>query len=450
MKNKYEIEEIILGSILIDRTCFDIVQGQIKPEMFYIDANCKIFESMLDLYRKGMCIDLITVTNRLREKKQLENIGGAYYVSKLSTGIGSPAHLDTHIKILIQEYIKRQMVILFQTGLNELENESNDIADIYGTFSSKLDNLFDVKHNDIKQIGNIINDRLSEVEKIKPGKILGVDTGHKELNKLTSGFQAGDLIILAARPSMGKTAISLLFAKSPIFLQNKRVLYFSIEMPAKRLADRIMSIETGINSNSIQNNQLNQAEWSSLYDISDRYNSANLFINEESLTVEEIRAIATIESRKKGVDLIIVDYLQLIKFSLKGNKNTNDQVTHISKSLKQIAKKLNVPLIALSQLSRAVETRSGDKRPQLSDLRDSGAIEQDADLVAFLYRPEYYFNCGENDEYKNIIEFIIAKHRNGALAITNFYKNDTWSYLSDTPHGQEMPFNFSEGIEPEF
>jgi replicative DNA helicase len=264
------------------------------------------------------------------------------------------------------------------------------------------------------------------------------------LNKVTGGWQPGDLILLAARPSMGKTAVSLLFAKFPAIAQNKTILYFSLEMPEKRLADRIMSLETTINSQQLQTNSLNSSEWSALFDVCDKYYSANFLINDKSgLTVEEIKNFSIIESRKQKVDLIIIDYIGLIKHSLREAKSTNEQLTHISKNLKQLAKKLEIPVIALSQLNRSVDSRSGDKRPFLSDLRDSGALEQDADLVLFLYRNEYYFP--DNFETKNQIEVIAAKNRNGEIGTTFLYKNDNWSYLSDKPYDEY----YSENI-PEF
>jgi len=234
---------------------------------------------------------------------------------------------------------------------------------------------------------------------------------------------------------MGKTAISLMLSKYPVLFQNKRCLYFSLEMPAKRLSDRIISLETSINSENIQSNNLNQAERSAIYDVLERYYNANFFVNDESsLTIEQIKSIAIMENRKNKIDIIFIDYLQLIRFSLKDSKNTNEQIAHISKNIKSLAKKLDVPVIALSQLSRDVEKR-GNKRPINSDLRDSGTLEQDADIIIFIYRDEYY---NENTDDKNIIELIMTKHRNGRIGITNIYKNSNWSYLSDKPYEEYL------------
>jgi replicative DNA helicase len=245
--------------------------------------------------------------------------------------------------------------------------------------------------------------RINQLAKLDKGKITGVSSGIRNIDESFGGWQNGDLIIIAGRPSMGKTAVSLYFAKFPVINQGKRILYFSLEMPGYRLADRILSLETGINSEHLQNARIEDKEWLTLYDVADKYNNHNFVINDESgLTIEDIIAISIMENRKFKIDMVIIDYLQLINYTFKDGRTENSQVGHISKNCKKLAKRLTIPVIALAQLNRGVESRSS-KRPELSDLRDSGSIEQDADVVGFLYRDEHYNPETEN---KNEIEKI--------------------------------------------
>lgn len=450
------IEQTILGAMLLEPNIIEIVLGLVKREMFYEDKNVLLFDSIMECRKANLHIDTVTITKKLHSAKQLDYVGGSLYIMQLINNIPTStiAHIESHCRILIQEYIRRQMFVYFNNSLTELQDAQNDIFDIYNSISNNLENLFDVHNNGISRIDEVMSDRINQIEQIDSTKILGITTGHKELNEITSGWQPGDFIILAARPSMGKTAISLLFATSPVLTSDEPGLFFSLEMPKERLSDRIISYETHINSENIQANRLNQSERIAIYETIDKYSKANLYINDESgITIEQISAIAIKLDRKlksknkakKGLKYVIIDYLQLIKFSLKDNKNTNEQIGHITKKIKSLAKKLSIPVIALSQLNRNVEQRSGEKRPGLSDLRDSGNIEQDADIIMFLYRPEYYgfIEDGNGNLVKNIIELIIAKHRNGRIGYTYFYKNDNWSYLSDKPYeifeGENIP-----------
>lgn len=441
------IEETIIGIMISESNTIDLINGLIRSEMIY-NNNCRfIFDAINEMNNKGFSVNMTTVIDKIRKTGKIDEIGGAYYISSLTNvSIARKADIDNYCQIITQDYIRRQMIELLSNNLETTKDTMQDIFDIYSDTVSKLDKLFDVSKNEVKTLGQIMSDRIEEIEKRQPNELLGINTGHSVLNSITTGFQPGDFIILAARPSMGKTAISLALAKYPSLIENKTVLYFSLEMPAERLADRVISLDTSINSRNIQSNQLNQSERSAIYDVIDRYHNANFLINDESgLTIEQLKAISIMESRKRKIDIIFIDYLQLIKFSLKDNKNTNEQIGHISKNIKALAKKLNIPIVALSQLNRSVETRSGDKRPMMSDLRDSGTLEQDADLIMFLNRPEYYGHLedAEGNSTKNVIELIISKHRNGEIGTTFYYKNDTWSYLSDKPFGyfvsEEMP-----------
>jgi len=436
------IEQTILGTMLLEPNTIDLVLGSVNSEMFYFNENKLIFETILTCKKNNFKIDIQTISSELRKRKLLDAVGGAYYISSLTDRIGSASNIDTHVKILIQDYIRRQMYVVFNQSLKDLEDGQNDIFEIYGANQTRLEKLFDVNKNEIKKIGDIISQRISQIEKQKDKPMLGVSTGHAELNSITSGWQGGDFIILAGRPSMGKTAISLHFAKEPVLKNNENCLYFSLEMSADRLSDRIISLETNINSELFRINKMNQSERIAVYEVSDKYANAQLYINDESgMTIEQIASIAITLDRKlksknkKGLGFIIIDYLQLIKFSLKDTKNSNEQIGHISKGIKALAKKLNIPVIALSQLNRDVEKR-GLKYPVLSDLRDSGTLEQDADIIIFLYRGEYYgiLEDAEGNSTVDIILGILAKHRNGGIGTFNFYKNKTWSYISDRPY----------------
>jgi len=436
-----DLEKYILGAIIVEPGQYDILERYLKPETFYLVAHQTIYQALMQLKNNGSPIDLIILVNYLREIKKLDEVGGAYYITTLTSQIVASTNIETYAKKLAELFIKREIIRLSHESINKVY-DNIDIVEIYSTLINSLDGLFTMKISDNKPIADIMNDRLNDISLMEPGKIIGVTSGVNSVDTSFGGWQDSDMITLAARPSMGKTAVSLLFAKAPIFKQKRKVLYFSLEMPGFRLADRILSLETGINSELLQNANLTDKDWLQLSDIAEKYQGANLIVNDQSgLTIEEIRSISILESRKSKVDLIIIDYLQLIGFTFKDYRSTNDQVSHISKNIKMLAKKLNIPVIALSQLSREVEKRS-NKRPELSDLRDSGSIEQDSDFVLFLYRDEYYNSETTN---KNEIELIIRKNRNGRIGTDTIYKNDNWSYISDKPYSEWI----SERI-PEF
>jgi len=276
------IEQTILGTMLLEPNTIDLVLGPVNSEMFYFNENKLIFETILTCKKNNFKIDIQTISSELRKRKLLDAVGGAYYISSLTDRIGSASNIDTHVKILIQDYIRRQMYVVFNQSLKDLEDGQNDIFEIYGANQTRLEKLFDVNKNEIKKIGDIISQRISQIEKQKDKPMLGVSTGHAELNSITSGWQGGDFIILAGRPSMGKTAISLHFAKEPVLKNNENCLYFSLEMSADRLSDRIISLETNINSELFRINKMNQSERIAVYEVSDKYANAQLYINDES------------------------------------------------------------------------------------------------------------------------------------------------------------------------
>lgn len=446
-------EEIVLGTILSIPEFQESIITELKQEWFTIEANKIIFSKIKELYEKGSGIDILTITHSL-DKKEAEKTGGAYYVSKLTSHIGSGTNYMEHIRILQDNYMRTNLIRVCQEEVVRLADRTHDIEETNLKLTMTLERLFLIQSGDSILINELIKKRLDVYDTIKPGELLGLPTGHSKLDKITNGFQPGDLIILAARPSMGKTAMSLLFARRTV-LDGNKAQYYSLEMPSFRLADRIISLETNIDSNKLQSGKLKDWEWSKLTNMLGGFVDAPLLINDEAgLTVEQIWSYSLKELSKGAISMIIVDFLQLVEHS-GGGASTNDKVGHVSKRLKALAKKCNCPIIVLSQLSRAVEQRAGDKRPQLSDLRDSGNIEQDADVVMFLHRPEYYGinEDSEGNSTKNLIEIIVAKNRNGPLGTTHSYKSDDWSYIGEMPKEEldsfvEMPYNSQAGLEP--
>ena len=449
-------EKILLGTILSIPEYQELIISDVNIELFTNRINKLILGCILNLYRNGNKIDILTVVNAF-SKLELEEIGGAYYISTLTSNIASGLHYDEHIRILKENYIRTRLITLFHQEINRLSERTHDIQETNVNVTSTIQDLFNITSNEMTNVFDIISTRLDVYSEAKKGELIGLSTGHSKLNKITNGWQPGDLIILAARPSMGKTAISISFAMHAA-LQGKTILYFSLEMPKERIVDRIISLESNINSQYLQSGKIEDYQWEQLEINTLKYKNTNFLINDESgLTIEGIRAACLKEMSKHKIDLIIIDYLQLVNHSGGGN-STNDKVGHISKNAKGLAKKCECPVIALAQLNRAVEQRAGDKRPGLSDLRDSGNIEQDADMVIFLNRPEFYgiTEDGNGNSLINVIEIDIKKNRNGAIGSTSNYKSNDWSYIGEIPLEElnsltdSMPYNAFEGIEPQF
>lgn len=449
-------EQIVLGTILGFPEYQEILISDLDSKYFTLESHKLIFGCIDKIYKKGGKIDLLTVVSEF-SKPELEQIGGAYYVSTLTSNLGSGLHSDEHVRIIKQEWIRRNLVELFTDEISRLAERTHDIIDTQIEVNKSFDNLFNIATDDMHNVFEVMQKRLDVYSDAsqRGNELIGLKTGHSKLDKVTNGWQPGDLVILAARPSMGKTAISLLLAKFQA-LNDKKVLYFSLEMSKERLIDRVLSLEIKANSLKLQTGQLEDHQWEQLDIHSHKYKEKNFLINDESgLSVDQIRSYALKEMSKGDIDIILVDYLQLIR-KPSGNQSTNDKVGYISSSLKGLAKKCSCPVIALAQLNRSVEHRSGDRRPMMSDLRDSGNIEQDADIIMFLHRPEYYGieSDLEGNDLTNLIDLIIAKNRNGALGSTPFYKSEDWSYIGELPFEEynsfSMPFSVSEGIEPEF
>ena len=418
-----DLEEAVLGAMLIDEKGVNEVIDILSPEVFYKRSHQLIFESIQRLFRESEPVDLLTVSADLKKNKNFEVIGGDFYLISLSQKVSSSAHIEYHSRIIQQKFIQRKLITISNEIIQKSYNESTDVIDLLDEAESKL---YDIAQNNIKGSSetaqNLVIQAKNRIEEIsKQEGLSGISTGFDKLDRLTSGWQPSDLIIIAARPGMGKTALALSMARNVSVQKKIPVAFFSLEMSSVQLITRLISSETGLSSDKLRTGKLADHEWQQLNIKVSDLESAPLYIDDSAaLTIFELRAKARRLASSHGIKLIIIDYLQLMNLG-SSNKagNREQEISTISRNLKALAKELNIPVIALSQLSRAVETRGGTKRPILSDLRESGAIEQDADIVSFLYRPEYYGITEWDDDMKTPSEgqgeFIVAKHRNGAL-----------------------------------
>ncbi len=420
-----ELEEAVLGAMMIDKKGVDEVIDILQPDAFYKEAHKYIFEAIVQLFTDTQPIDLLTVSAQLKKNAKLELAGGDFYLIQLTQKISSSAHIEFHSRIILQKYIQRSLIKISSEIIEESYDETTDVFDLLDKAESKL---YEVTQGNIKRSSetaqSLVIQAKKRIEEIagKEG-LSGIATGFEKLDEVTSGWQPSDLIIIAARPGMGKTAFVLSMARNVAIDFGHPVAVFSLEMSSVQLITRLISSETGLSSEKLRTGKLEKHEWEQLSIKVKNLEKAPLFIDDTpSLSIFDLRAKARRLSSQHGIKLIIVDYLQLMTAGGSGGKgggNREQEISTISRNLKALAKELNVPVIALSQLSRAVETRGSSKRPLLSDLRESGAIEQDADIVSFIYRPEYYKIDEWDDEEQTPTagqaEFIIAKHRNGGL-----------------------------------
>lgn len=418
-----DLEEVVLGAMMIDKKGVDEVIDIVHPEVFYKKAHQHIFEAIFKLFEDSQPVDLLTVSSQLKRDKKLELCGGDYYLIQLTQKVSSSAHIEFHARIILQKFIQRSLIKISNEIIEESYDESTDVFDLLDTAETKL---YEVTQGNVKRSSetaqSLVIQAKKRIEEISNKEGLsGVPSGFTKLDKLTSGWQPSDLVIIAARPGMGKTALTLSMARNISVEQSIPVAFFSLEMSSVQLITRLISSETGLSSEKLRTGNLKPHEWEQLNVKVKGLEKAPLFIDDTpSLSIFDLRAKARRLASQHGIKLIVVDYLQLMTAggSQKGG-NREQEISTISRNLKALAKELNVPVIALSQLSRAVETRGGSKRPLLSDLRESGAIEQDADIVSFIYRPEYYKIDEWDDEERTPTagqaEFIVAKHRNGGL-----------------------------------
>ncbi|TRZ41570.1 replicative DNA helicase [Robertkochia solimangrovi] len=419
-----DLEEAVLGAMMIDKKGVDEVIDILHPDAFYKEAHKSIFEAVVQLFESSEPIDLLTVSSQLRKNGRLDQVGGDFYLIQLTKKISSSAHIEFHARIILQKFIQRSLIKISSEIIEEAYDETTDVFDLLDSAEAKL---YEVTQGNIKKSSesaqSLVMQAKKKIEEISNKEGLsGIPSGFDKLDKLTSGWQPSDLIIVAARPGMGKTALTLSMARNIAVNSNIPVAFFSLEMSSVQLITRLISSETGLSSEKLRTGKLEKHEWEQLNVKVKNLESAPLFIDDTpSLSIFDLRAKARRLASQHGIRMIIIDYLQLMTAggTQKGGGNREQEISTISRNLKALAKELDVPVIALSQLSRAVETRGGSKRPLLSDLRESGAIEQDADIVSFIYRPEYYkieeWDDEERSPTQGQAEFIVAKHRNGGL-----------------------------------
>lgn len=414
-----DLEEAVIGAMMIDKKGLGEVIDSLRPEVFYKPEHQVIFEAIFNLFEKTQPIDILTISQELRRMGKLDVAGGDYNLVNISQKVSSSAHIEYHSKIITQKYIQRELIRVSSEIIKDSYDETIEVLDLMDGAESKL---FDITNNTLKKSAEtsqeLVKQALITIQEMgKKEGISGVPSGFTRLDEVTNGWHPADLIIIAARPGMGKTALVLSMAKNMAIKYNQGVAFFSLEMSNVQLITRLISSETGISSEKLKKGNLAAHEWEQLNFKVKALENAPIYIDDTAaLSIFDLRAKARRLKSQFDIKVIIIDYLQLMTASNKSG-NREQEISTISRNLKSIAKELNIPVIALSQLSRAVESRGGDKRPMLSDLRESGAIEQDADIVSFIYRPEYYnIDAWEDDTpTKGQGELIIAKHRNGSL-----------------------------------
>lgn len=434
------LEEAVLGALMLDKEALSIVLDIIRAESFYVDAHQLIYRAMLRLFERSQPVDLLTVMEELKKSGDLEAVGGPAYLAELTNRVASAANIEYHSRIIAQKHIQRELITV---STQTIRDAFEDTTDVFQLLDDAEQGLFSIAQQNMNRsydsMGSLASKMLKQLEELRGKKdgLTGVPTGFTALDRITSGWQPSDLIILAARPGMGKTSFVLSLAKNAATDFKKSIAIFSLEMSSLQLASRLISMEAEISGSKLRNGQLEEYEWQQLHSAIERISEAPIFIDDTpGINIFELRAKCRRLKMQHDIQLIIIDYLQLMSGSsenARGGGNREQEVSAISRALKGLAKELSVPVIALSQLSRAVEVRGGTKRPQLSDLRESGSIEQDADLVSFIYRPEYYqiMEDEEGNSLKGVAEIIIAKHRHGALDTVKLRFTDQFARFSN-------------------
>ncbi len=417
-----DLEEAVLGAMMIDKKGVDDVIDILHSEVFYKESNQLIYDAIFTLFQNTEPIDLLSVSNQLKKTGSLERVGGDFYLIHLTQKVSSSAHIEHHARFILQKFIQRKLISISAEIIEEAYDETVDVFDLLDDAEAKL---FEVTQGNLKKSSEkaegLVKQAIEKIQEISNQKgMSGVPTGFSRLDELTSGWQESDLVIIAARPGMGKTAFVMSMAKNMAINFEIPVAVFSLEMSSVQLITRMISSETGISSGKLRKGSLEPHEWEQLNVKVKNLVKAPIFIDDTpSLSIFDLRAKARRLVSQHDVKVIVIDYLQLMTAGGNSTGNREQEISMISRNLKALAKELSIPVIALSQLSRAVETRGGSKRPLLSDLRESGAIEQDADIVSFIYRPEYYgINEWDDEEHtpsEGQAEFIVAKHRNGGL-----------------------------------
>jgi len=435
-----EAEKALLGCILIENEALTKVVSNLQANSFYKPSHSKIYKAMLELFEENETIDSITVVDKLQKKGDLESVGGAFYISSLTTETASSENVEYYAKIVSNKSILRN-IILTSIDLSTLAYEAqNDVTSILDKAEQKL---FELSQNfnrgSFVQIEEMLHNVLDKWGNHKKGQFIGVASGFKELDKKLSGFQKSDLIILAGRPSMGKTALALSMARNAAVQHNMKVGIFSLEMSCSQLTERLITAEAKVDSHLVRDGRLPAKDWKKLSKAAGSLSKAQIFIDDSAeMNIMELKAKARRLKAEKDIDCIIIDYLQLL--NVPGRTESRQQeISYISRSLKALAKDLDIPVIALSQLSRALEARQ-DKRPMMSDLRESGAIEQDADVVLFVYRPIVY---SKKEEDEGLGEIIISKHRNGPTGVIEVVFIDKYARFENMKINADEYYNYN-------
>ena len=444
-----ELEEAVLGAMMIDKKGIDEVIDILHPEAFYDKRHQEIYSAIYTLFQNSEPIDLLSVSNQLKKNGKLDVAGGDFYLIGLTQKVASSAHIEFHSRIILEKFIQRKLITISSEIIESAYTETIDVFDLLDDAEGKL---FEVTQGNLKKgaerADSLVQQSINKIQEIS-GKegMSGLATGFTKLDALTSGWQPSDLIIIAARPGMGKTAFVISMAKNMAIEFNHAVAIFSLEMSSVQLITRMISSETGLTSEKLRKGNLEPHEWEQLNVKVKRLSDSPIFIDDTpALSIFDLRAKARRLVSQHNVRILIIDYLQLMTAGGAGG-NREQEISTISRNLKALAKELNVPVIALSQLSRAVETRGGSKRPLLSDLRESGAIEQDADIVSFIFRPEYYgmteWDDDDHSPCEGQGEFIVAKHRNGGLDNIRLKFTGHLAKFSDLEEGFSSEFQSS-------
>ncbi len=455
-----DLEEAVLGALMLEKDALSTVIDILTPESFYQDNHQEIYKAIVVLFNNSEPVDMRTVVSQLRKNGALEAVGGSYYIAELTSKVSSAANIEYHARIVTEMAIKRELIRV----ASEIHHEAyEDTTDVFQLLDKTESSLFEISEANIRKnydnMTSLMAQAIHELEERKNHKdgLTGVPSGFTALDRVTSGWQKSDLVIIAARPGMGKTAFVVSALRNAAVDFSQPVAIFSLEMSSVQLVNRLISAEAQLESEKIKKGNLADHEWQQLIHKTNKLSNAPIFIDDTpALSILELRAKCRRLKAQHNVQLIVIDYLQLMSGdSSKGGGNREQEIASISRALKGIAKELEVPVIALSQLSRAVETRGGDKRPQLSDLRESGSIEQDADMVMFLYRPEYYGITEDENGMptSGVGEVIIAKHRNGSLEnvqlkfigkFTKFADLDNHSFGEPFPSTGSIPAEFDD------
>ncbi|MEO0583368.1 MAG: replicative DNA helicase [Bacteroidota bacterium] len=441
-----DMEEAVLGALLLEKDALHRIIDTLKPHMFYKDANRLIFDTILELFQNSEPIDILTVKNALKQRGVLERTGGPFYLTELTSRVASAANIEYHARVIAEKFILRSLI---KVSDETIKNAYDETTDVFELLDKTEQSLFEIAENNLQRnyqgMSELVIKTLERLEEIrgKDTSITGIPSGIADLDKMTAGWQKTDMVIIAARPAMGKTAFTLTLARNAALRFGEAVAFFSLEMAAVQLVQRMVTSEAELDAQKVRTGQLADYEWEQLVSRIGSLSKANIFIDDTpALSVAELRAKCRRLKAEKNISMVVIDYLQLMQGDNSKNSNREQEIAKISRNLKVIAKELDVCVIALSQLSRAVESRGGDKRPVLSDLRESGSIEQDADMVMFLYRPEYYgFETDdEGNTTAGLAELIIAKQRNGPTGNVKMQFIGKYGKFTDWQQGglQEM------------